>query len=71
MKLIEQDMTFGQHIAPFGKPSENYYSFDLTAATDRIPIKLYREKFVVWFGTEWADAWVDLKIKLPFSYNGG
>lgn len=38
----ETDVTFGQSIGPFGNIDHKYHSFDLTAATDRIPIDCYR-----------------------------
>jgi hypothetical protein len=41
LRGIESDVTFGQSIAPFGDSSQHYYSFDLTAATDRVPVLLY------------------------------
>jgi hypothetical protein len=38
LEVLKMDMTFDQSIAPFGPSNQNYYSFDLTAATDNIPL---------------------------------
>jgi len=47
LKGIEQDGTFDQ-MKPFNKllegdSNEKFYSFDLSAATDRLPIELQRD----------------------------
>jgi len=63
LRNIEKDATYNQDIEPFGPDGVDYYSFDLTAATDRIPIEIYREMFVVWKGSKYADAWTRIKIK--------
>jgi hypothetical protein len=65
------DATYNQDIEPFGPSDENYYSFDLTAATDRIPIEIYREMFVVWKGSKYADAWTRIKTKYGFRWEDG
>jgi hypothetical protein len=34
------DLTFGQSIGPFGDSLNEYYSCDLSSATDRFPIEI-------------------------------
>jgi len=63
LRNLPTDLTFGQNIAPFGPEDQPYYSFDLTAATDRIPVQLYQAKMVVWKGTKEAKAWKDIMVK--------
>jgi len=42
LERIPQDCAYGQDIGPFGDETQNYYSIDLTAATDRFPVSLQR-----------------------------
>jgi hypothetical protein len=70
IKGIESDVTYNQTIAPFGNPDQHYYSFDLTAATDRIPIQLYEILLEHLFGETYQEAWSSTMVKIPFDYDG-
>lgn len=70
LRPLESDCTFGQSIAPFGPDSQNYFSFDLTAATDRVPVQLYYDIIKVLFGLRVADAWKFIMVHLPFDWDG-
>jgi hypothetical protein len=67
---IDKDVTIGQDIAPFGVESERYHSFDLTAATDRIPVEIYEGLYQAWKGTRWTQEWKNLMINYDFDYAG-
>jgi len=61
LRTIEQDGTFDQH-APFNKLIEDgdgkFYSFDLSAATDRLPLDLQRDilnSLIPGLGTRWSN----------------
>jgi hypothetical protein len=71
LSRFSTDKTFGQSIAPFGKFDEKYFSYDLTAATDRIPIQVYEKVLRYHFGDKYSQAWVRIKSRLPFSYESG
>jgi hypothetical protein len=71
LKRIKSDMTYGQDIAPFGDPCHKYYSFDLTAATDRLPSSLMRDILRRLFGKAYAHAWHDIMVKEPFEWKTG
>lgn len=47
-----------------------YYSFDLTTATDRLPVKHQKLIIAQIFGKRIADAWEDILINYPFAYKG-
>jgi len=64
------DVTFGQSIGPFGKPTSPYYSFDLTAATDRIPVDVYRSIVNSIYGRDVFEAWKGLMVGTPFWFEG-
>jgi putative transposon-encoded protein len=70
IKGIETDVTYNQAIAPFGNSNQHYYSFDLTAATDRIPIQLYEILLEHLFNKTYQEAWSSVMVKIPFDYNG-
>jgi hypothetical protein len=65
---IKSDLTFGQDIKPFGEPGQFYWSFDLTAATDRLPIFLYEDILVELFGSEYQESWTYLMKEIPFHW---
>jgi hypothetical protein len=67
LKGLKSDMTYGQSIAPFGHSDHNYWSFDLTAATDRIPVMVYYHLLSHLFGSNYADSWRYLMTYIPFS----
>lgn len=64
----ETDLTFGQDIQPFGKPSQPYYSYDLTSATDRIPRFLYVLCLEQMFGYKYSRSWE--RIMVGEGYHG-
>lgn len=68
LRNIGPDVTFGQNIAPFGSPLHDYHSFDLTAATDRIPVEIYRILLMRLFGRDYAKAWETIMCSLPFDF---
>lgn len=70
LKRLETDCTFNQRIAPFGDHSQKYYSYDLSAATDRIPIDIYLPILRALWGPELASAWKHLLVGNPFRYQG-
>lgn len=45
--------------------NDTYFSFDLSAATDRLPLELQRDTLSLFVGDEYASMWHKL-IKLPF-----
>jgi hypothetical protein len=53
----ESDLTFGQDIQPFGDPTQPYYSYDLTSATDRLPRFLYVTCLRHLFGDKYSKSW--------------
>nr|ALD89134.1 RNA-dependent RNA polymerase [Sclerotinia sclerotiorum mitovirus 17] len=73
LKSIPQDCTFDQNkgfkdLLYGGGP---YYSFDLTSATDRFPI-FVQEMVLAWLTSEqYATAWVQAMVDLPFDTPGG
>jgi hypothetical protein len=68
LKGIEMDVTFGQDIAPFGDDNQTYFSFDLTSATDRLPIFLYEDILELRFGPEYKDAWKIIMTEQGFQW---
>jgi hypothetical protein len=68
LEKISSDLTYGQDIGPFGDKSEPYFSYDLTAATDRIPVQCYTAILSSWFGTGYAEAWRLIMVKYPFRF---
>jgi hypothetical protein len=68
LKKIKMDLTFGQDIGPFGRRNQSYWSFDLTAATDRLPIFLYEDILESWFGKEYQEAWTHIMTGTEFHW---
>lgn len=65
------DRTFKQtDFSPIGESPHRYYSFDLTAATDRFPIKPQYEVIKSLHGESFARTWIDLMVGEPFFWNG-
>nr|QIR30269.1 RNA-dependent RNA polymerase [Plasmopara viticola lesion associated mitovirus 46] len=70
LKNIPTDGTFDQ-LAPVKELLSNdsykgtYYSFDLSAATDRLPVELQRDVLSLFVGSKYASLWYKL-IKIPF-----
>lgn len=72
LKKIPQDCTFdqGSFLSKLRKPDDEpfYYSFDLTNATDRLPLELQKTVIgrVLGRGNK-VDAWARILTKIPFS----
>lgn len=65
---LPQDRTFTQDPHIINKPEGNkYHSLDLTAATDRFPIKLQEKVMAYLYDEDKAKAWKSLLIDTPFS----
>lgn len=72
LKRLETDGTFDQHAplrALWQKLPDKYYSYDLSAATDRLPIQLQEQVLSKFIGPYQANLWRNL-LSIPFSYNG-
>lgn len=70
LRLIPQDMTFNQgsfsdHVKSWGE-GVTLHSVDLTAATDRFPIRLIERVLEGYFGLSFARAWRDVMVGYPF-----
>nr|UJQ92501.1 MAG: putative RNA-dependent RNA polymerase [Mitoviridae sp.] len=71
LKKIPQDCTF--HQGSFKDKlmnSEVYYSADLTAATDRMPIQFISSVLKGKLPFHYVDHWVNIMVGYPFDYNG-
>ncbi|DAC76947.1 RNA-dependent RNA polymerase [Entomophthora muscae mitovirus 8] len=68
MRIQKIDMTFGQGIAPFGPEDQKYYSFDLTAATDRFPVAITEIMMAAKYGQEAASAWKEIMTGEKFHW---
>jgi hypothetical protein len=78
LRTLPQDGTFDQLSiiskvkAWTGDKSKSVYSYDLTAATDRLPISFQREILLHLFGSEsMADAWVRIMSHRDFRLPNG
>jgi len=70
LRKFSSDMTYGQSISPFGPNDHRYFSFDLTTATDRIPIRVYLCILNHFFGEHITEAWKTIMVGFPFTYQG-
>jgi hypothetical protein len=71
LKRIPQDFTFNQ--GGFKKYINNWedlYSCDLTAATDRFPIKIISQVLLGVFPQEFVSAWEEIMVGYPFDIPG-
>jgi len=69
LRRIPEDCTFDQSAWYTKLPTEcTYYSFDLTNATDRLPVKHQKEIISIIFGKRIADAWEDIMVHYSFTY---
>jgi hypothetical protein len=74
LRGISQDGTFNQH-APIKRLVERrgseamYFSFDLTAATDRLPLDLQEYVLGLFIGENKSRLWKEI-LSMPFEYNG-
>jgi hypothetical protein len=65
---IEQDCTHQQtkHLGKIvPREGSSYHSIDLTAFSDRFPIKLEHLILSVWLGKEYADSWKHMMVGYP------
>lgn len=73
LRLIPQDGTFDQ-LKPlnalYEKGCTTFYSYDLTAATDRLPIDLQVQVLQTLKGPELALAWKQLLVDRPWWLDG-
>jgi phage FluMu protein gp41 len=73
LKIIPQDGTFDQ-LAPINKllstGVKTIYSFDLTAATDRLPLKLQTQVIALLLGEKFANSWAKLLVGRPAVFEG-
>jgi hypothetical protein len=74
LRRIEQDATFDQgrfkKIILDNPNIDLIYSADLSAATDRFPIEVISNLLKARLPTKYVDAWKDVMIGYPFSYEG-
>lgn len=69
MRKIPQDCTFNQgSFVEKIKDWDEFYSIDLTAATDRFPISLESDLLKGYFPEEFVNSWVYLMVGKPFRY---
>lgn len=69
LKLNPNDATFGQQEAVdrfAAQGHQEIFSYDLKAATDMIPVQLYREVLIPLIGRKGADLWVRLLSERTF-----
>lgn len=70
LKGFKTDFTFRQLEAiPYLqeiKPSNHYWSLDLTSATDRMPISTQTKMLALFIGEAKAEAWRDIMVGYPF-----
>jgi hypothetical protein len=67
LRTLSNDRTFTQDpILPKPPEGHKYYSFDLTAATDRFPISLQSKLISKMYGTALAKSWEEILIGTPF-----
>jgi hypothetical protein len=72
LRKIPQDCTFdqGSFLSKLSKPNDDvYYSFDLTNATDRLPLELQKTVIgrILGKGNK-LDAWARILTKIPFAH---
>jgi len=72
LRRLPQDCTFDQKsfIHKLSKPEAEkfYFSFDLTNATDRMPIKLQQTIIAKIIGEAKAEIWAKILVSLPFAH---
>lgn len=71
LKRIPEDCTFNQGSFHTKLPSNTiYYSFDLSNATDRLPLSLQKDVIRWVFGEEKSNCWETLLVSEPFDLKG-
>lgn len=69
LQKIPQDCTFNQGgFQEKLKGAEYYYSVDLTAATDRFPIRVISSVLAGHLPTDYVKAWETVMVGFPFDY---
>jgi hypothetical protein len=70
LKTIDQDGTFDQ-TRPLGflDSSNGLYSYDLTAATDRLPLSLQKSILTGLIGQGFSDAWSSLLVDRTYGFH--
>nr|ALD89125.1 RNA-dependent RNA polymerase [Rhizoctonia solani mitovirus 6] len=68
LRRIPSDCTFNQDAFYSKLPSQGpYYSFDLTAATDRMPLLLQKRVLSLLIGSAKAEAWANILVGTEFT----
>jgi len=72
LRLIPQDGTFDQerplaHLSELGERGSKLYSFDLSAATDRLPVLIQATLLSTLIGAWGANLWMNLLVSRPYS----
>ncbi|AIU44705.1 RNA-dependent RNA polymerase [Hymenoscyphus fraxineus mitovirus 1] len=74
LRKIPQDCTFNQQEGVEKilrlKTRKHYYSYDLKSATDRFPARFQRKVLSLIFTTDYANAWLEIMTKEPFTLKG-
>nr|QWE48329.1 RNA-dependent RNA polymerase [Phomopsis viticola mitovirus 962_1] len=70
LKNIPEDRTFTQNPMFHVKvdPKQQFWSLDLSSATDRFPIKLQTQILSLLRGKDFAEAWEGLMVSAPFKH---
>jgi hypothetical protein len=69
LKTIDQDGTFDQtRPLSFLDGSQGLYSYDLTAATDRLPLSLQKLLLTGLIGQGFSDAWAELLVGRTYGF---
>lgn len=66
LSRLESDRTFDQNQHFSASPGHQFHSLDLSNATDRFPIGFQKVVIEEIFGKEYAQAWQDIMVSLPF-----
>jgi len=71
LRKIPQDCTFAQNrFWDLIKGQEEYYSIDLTAATDRFPIDLISSVLSAKLPPSYVESWKNIMVGYPFDFEG-
>jgi hypothetical protein len=68
LRQLKSDMTFSQNAFISLLGNGPYFCFDLTAFTDRLPIKIQQSWLVAIIGEERSKAWQRIMVNIPFYY---
>lgn len=67
LRNLPCDRTYQQTKGFPGKPLDNYWSLDLTNATDRFPLGFQKVVISEIFGDQYSEAWARVMVSQPFS----